>query len=58
MRDNEFKENEINYEMLNKVTLKSEIKFVVCFLIIFVFGVIPWLIGVNFMVRWAYKFIF
>lgn len=54
------KENEerMSDEILDKMVLRTEIKFAVCFLTIFVCGVIPWLIGVNFMFRWIYKLIF
>jgi hypothetical protein len=61
MSDQEYRiddEKEINEEVLHNATFKNEVKFIVCFLIIFIFGVFPWLIGVNFMVRWIYKLIF
>lgn len=58
MRDQEYKfndEEEINEEILHNATLKNEVKFITCFFVIFVFGVFPWLVGINYVVRWIYK---
>lgn len=48
-------ELEIDLEILNNSMIKSEMKFIICMLIILLCGVFPWLVGMGVIVRFLGK---